>query len=171
MDATIQRVTDGLRHAMQAEHEGHHFYKMAAQTTQDPKGREVFGQLAAEEQEHYRFLERHLDSMTRTGRLDARAELGAPAALGEMHPIFTPEIRTRIGSAHYEMTALAIGIQLEASAVRFYTDEAQAAAALPGAREFYEQLAAWERGHLTALQRQADELKEDYWHEARFAPF
>jgi len=170
MDATTQRIADGLRKAMQAEHEGHHFYRMAAETTPDPQGREVFGQLAGEEKEHYLFLERQLEAVTETGRLDPEARLGEPGALAVTHPIFTEEIRARIATAHYEMTALTIGIQLEASAVEFYSKEARDAA-LPEVKAFYEKLAAWERGHLTALQRQTDELKEDYWHAAHFAPF
>jgi rubrerythrin len=170
MDATTQRIADGLRQAMQAEHEGHHFYRMASATTADPKGREIFEQLAGEEKEHYLFLDRQLEAVTKTGRLDPEARLGEPGALEATHPIFTAEIRGRIATAHFEMTALTIGIQLEVSAVEFYSKEARAAA-LPEAKSFYEKLAAWERGHLTALQRQADELKEDYWHAARFAPF
>jgi rubrerythrin len=170
MDPTTQRTIDGLRQAMQAEHDGHHFYRMAATTTADPKGREIFEQLAGEEKEHYLFLDRQLEAVTKTGRLDPEARLGEPGALDVAHPIFTPEIRGRIAAAHFEMTALAIGIQLEASAVEFYSKEA-GAAPLPDMKAFYEKLAAWERGHLTALQRQADELKEDYWHAARFAPF
>jgi len=171
MDASsTQRITNGLRQAMQAEHEGHHFYRMAAETTQDPKGRDVFGQLAGEEMEHFHFLQRQLESVTQTGQIDPAVQLGAPRNLAGPHPIFTPEIRQRIGLAHYEMTALSIAIQLELSAVNFYAGEAQAAS-LPGVKAFYEKLTAWERGHLSALQRQADELKEDYWTQAHFAPF
>jgi len=38
-------------------------------------------------------------------------------------------------------------------------------------KAFYEKLTSWERGHLSALQRQADELKEEYWTEGHFWPF
>jgi len=170
MDATTQRMADGLRKAMQAEHEGHHFYRMAASATQDPKGQKVFEQLAAEEMEHFQFLQTQLGSVTKTGRIDPQARLGEPANLSEPHPIFSPEIRTRIGQAHYEMTALSIAIQLELSAVNFYAAEAREAP-VAEVKAFYEKLSSWERGHLTALQRQADELKEEYWSEGHFWPF
>ena len=42
-------IEDGLVKAMQAEHEGRYFYLMAADTTTDPQGREVFQRLADEE--------------------------------------------------------------------------------------------------------------------------
>ena len=68
------------------------------------------------------------------------------------------------------MTALSIGIQLELSSVNFYAGEARDAT-VAEAKAFYEKLASWERGHLSALQRQADELKEEYWTEGHFWPF
>ena len=170
MDATTQRMTDGLRKAMQAEHEGHHFYRMAASATRDAKGQKVFEQLAAEEMEHFTFLQTQLGAVTKTGKLDPQARLGEPANLSDPHPIFSPEIRKRIGEAHYEMTALSIAIQLELSAVSFYAGEARDAT-VAEVKAFYEKLASWERGHLSALQRQADELKEEYWTEGHFWPF
>ncbi len=170
MDAATQRIANGLQQAMRAEHEGHHFYKMAAQTTQDPKGRDTFTTLADEEREHFEFLKRQHESIVGTGRVDSQAKLGVPHALAGDHPIFSPEIRRRISGAHYEMTALAIGVQLELSSVNFYRTEAQAAG-IPEVRSFYEQLAVWEQGHLNALQKQADALREEYWAAAKFAPF
>ncbi|MFH1755171.1 MAG: hypothetical protein ABIA59_05655 [Candidatus Latescibacterota bacterium] len=68
------------------------------------------------------------------------------------------------------MTALSIGIQLEMSAVNFYTGEAEISTD-PQIKSFYMELAEWERGHLHALQTQADSLREDYWSEGGFSPF
>ena len=42
MDPHTERVADGLKKAMQAEIEGQHFYQMAARSTPDARGREVF---------------------------------------------------------------------------------------------------------------------------------
>jgi rubrerythrin len=169
MDDATKRTTDGLRKAMQAEQEGRHFYLMAAQTTQDSQGRDAFERLAEEELDHFNFLKAQLSALAQTGQVDAAAQLGEKKFTGE-HPIFSPEIKQRIGGAHYEMTALSIAVQLELSAVNFYRAEAEAASD-PQVTAFYEQLASWELGHLTALQREVDALKEDYWHEAKFEPF
>jgi len=170
MDQHTERVAQGLKQAMQAEVEGQHFYEMAAQTTKDAQGREVFEALAREELDHFEFLKAQYHSLVKTGRVDATAKLGEQRRLEGPHPIFSPDIRKRIGGAHYEMTALSIGVQLELSAVNFYRAEAEAAQD-PEVKAFHQRLAAWEKGHLSALQAQVDALKEDYWHEAGFAPF
>ena len=170
MDPHTERVAEGLKKAMQAEIEGQHFYQMAARSTPDARGREVFETLAREELDHFNFLKAQHQSLVETGRIDAKAKLGEQLKLDGPHPIFSEEIRKRIGSAHYEMTALSIGIQLELSAVNFYRAEAEAARD-PQVKAFHERLAAWEKGHLSALQAQSEALKEDYWHESGFAPF
>jgi rubrerythrin len=51
-ESAKKRVLEGLLSAMRAEHEGFHFYSMAARNTEDPKGHDVFGQLADDERDH-----------------------------------------------------------------------------------------------------------------------
>jgi rubrerythrin len=170
MADAADRVAQGLSKAMQAEQEGRHFYLMAAQSTQDPKGRQVFERLAEEELGHFNYLKTQYRSVKQTGRVDTSVQLGSRLDLSGGHPIFSEEIKNRIGQAHYEMTALSIGIQLELSAVKFYTGEAEAASD-PVVKSFYKELAEWEQGHLDAFRAQADSLKEDYWSEGGFSPF
>ncbi len=170
MDESTKRVAEGLKKAMQAEHEGRHFYLMAAGSTQDAKGQATFTDLAEEELDHFNYLKRHYESVLKTGKVDATAVLGEQKALSGTHPIFSEEIKTRVKDAHYEMTALSIGIQLELSAVNFYRAEAEATSD-PQVKKLHEELAKWEQGHLAALEQQANALKEDYWHDAGFAPF
>ena len=170
MEEGTKRIAAGLEKAMQAEIEGYHFYQMAAKSTEDAKGRETFRYLADEEQGHFNFLKAQHESITKTGEVATDVQLGEKREFAGGHPIFSDQIRERIGRAHYEMTALAIGIQLEKSAVEFYEAEAQAASD-PAVKALHRELMIWEQGHLSALQAEADALKEDYWHEARFAPF
>lgn len=169
-DAAIQDIAEALLQAMRAEHEGHHFYSMAAKTCEDPKGREVFTKLAAEEAEHLGFLKGQREALLSNGTLDAALTLGSPADLAGKSPIFSDGIRGRVADAHFEMTALAVAVQLEQDAEKFYRDAA-AKAALPDVKAFLERLADWEAGHYQALLAQQEELKEDYWSAAGFAPF
>jgi rubrerythrin len=169
-DESRKRMLEGLTSAMQAEREGHYFYKMAAGMTADPKGREVFGRLAEEELGHFEFLRAQAKSLAATGAVDAAVKLAAAADLSGPSPIFSPKLRERIRDAHYEMTALAVAAQLERDAEANYRREA-AAAADPEVRRFFLELAAWEAGHYRALTAQQDELKEEYWAESGFAPF
>lgn len=170
MDATTQKLQDALRRAVQAEIEGHSFYLMAARSTQDPKGKEIFERLAAEEMDHANFLRAHFHALQSTGRLDPAAALGARTDLLGPSPIFSDALRRRIGEAHYEMTALSVGAQLEEGAMRFYREQGEASTD-PKARDFFATLADWEQGHYRALTAQLDALREDYWTQNEFAPF
>jgi rubrerythrin len=154
---------------MQAERIGHEFYKNAAQTTTDPTGRDTFLQLAREEQEHFEFLATHYKSLVERGVLSG-AKLGHAASHPADNPIFSPELRGRIKQAHFEMSALAIAVQLELNGITHYREQA-AKATLPEVKSFYEELVAWEGVHYDALLRQQQMLQEEYWADAGFSPF
>ena len=164
------KVTEALQHAIKAERQGHDFYMMAAHSTEDSKGRQVFETLAAEELDHMRFLHGQYDAISRTGKPDPEIKLGSKLDLQGAFPIFSEGIKARIHGAHCEMTALSIGIQLELDAMNFYKTEAIANSDAT-IKSFFNELAEWERGHYQALLRQETSLKEDYWSDAGFAPF
>ena len=163
-------LAEALQQAAMAEREGHSFYMMAAHNTQDSKGKLVFETLAREEMDHLHFLKEHYDAVVTTGKLSPTAYLGTRADLGLNSPIFTDSIKSRIRDAHFEMTALAVGIQLERDATAFYQKHA-ASSTDPQARKLFTELAAWESGHYQALLKQQEELKTDYWSGAGFSPF
>jgi rubrerythrin len=169
-DEAMKKVTEGLKKAMQTEHEGHHFYMMAAQSTKDHKGREVFEQLAKEERDHADYLKAQYKSLIETGRPNDKLKLGKPADLTGRNPIFSEQIRSRLQEAHFEMTALAVGIQLELTAIQFYSEQAAQTDDVV-AKTFYLELAEWETGHYRALLAEQENLKEDYWAGSGFAPF
>lgn len=162
-------VLEALKSAIKAEMEGKHFYLMAARATSDDHGREVFEQLAAEEQQHADFLRAQYRSLQESGEVDTDVSLGeAPDWVSR--GIFSDSLRERAAEAHFEMTALSVGIQLEADAQKFYRARAQEAGDSQVER-FFLQLADWESGHYHALLRQHDALKEEYWAANQFAPF
>lgn len=163
-------ITEGLMKAIKAEREGHSFYMMAANSSSDAKGKKIFETLAAEELDHMRFLNGQYEAISRTGKPDPNLKLGPKLDLSGAFPIFSDGIKSRIRSAHIEMSALAIGVQLELDAMTFYKSESQAASD-PEIRKFYNTLAEWESGHYHALLRQEESLKQDYWSEAGFSPF
>lgn len=167
---TMRSITEGILEAMRAENEGQHFYLMASRATEDPKGRSVFEQLAGEEHEHFEFLKTQYESILATGKPDTNLKLGPRADLTGTSPIFSESIRDRLKDAHYEMTALSVGIQLELTAQAHYRQLSEQATD-PVARFFFTELAEWEKGHYRALLRQHEELKESYWASNNFAPF
>jgi rubrerythrin len=169
-EQTTEQLAAGLQTAMRAEHQGYHFYSMAKETIADEKGREIFAQLAEEEKEHLAFLSQQFKSIVETGMPDGALTLGTPLNLSGDSPIFSNRIRSRIDTAHAEMTALSVGIQLELDAVKAYSELADKAGDAAVAA-FYRELAEWERGHYNALLTQETSLKEDYWSGNGFAPF
>lgn len=163
-------LADALTAAIKAEHEGHYFYQMAASSTQDPRGKEVFGRLAADELLHMEYLQRQYQAVMATGAPDAGLTL-APAPTGHGgSPIFSEALVARVEQAHFEMTALSVGMQLELSAQDFYRAQAEASDD-DTARAFFTELASWEASHYQALQTQQESLRDSYWTENRFAPF
>jgi rubrerythrin len=166
---TRDQLIAGLKEAILTEQTGVQFYTVAALNTTDVQGREVFQQLARDEAEHQQWLRRqygHLVAGTPWEEMKPvpHADLSGPS------PIFSDGLRARIGEAHWEMTALSVGLALEEATVTRYRRLAQATDQ-PEVRRFFDELAKWEESHAEALNRQSSLLKESYWDEARFAPF
>src|SRR5512136_3038092 len=119
MPQTRNQLLAGLKEAILTEQSGSQFYTMAADNTKDPQGQEVFRQLARDEAEHKDWLQRqyrHLLEGTAWEEFQAKphAELSGPS------PVFSARLRSRIGEAHWEMTALSVGLALEdATIVRY----------------------------------------------------
>ena len=170
MDESAKKLADGLLKAIKAEREGHSFYRMAAETSQDAKAKEVFAQLVQEELNHVEFLTQHYEAVLKTGKTCDSATLGRRLSLASRFPIFSDGIRARLREAHFEMTALSIGIRLELDAMSFYRAQADAADCIE-TKKLYSELVEWESGHYQALLRQHEELKEDYWSANGFSPF
>jgi rubrerythrin len=170
MDAATQRVTAGLQQAIRTESDGYHFYTMAANSVKDPKGKEVFTRLAQDELSHLRFLNTQYQSFLEKGKPDQQARLGPRTEWAGDNPIFSEKIHKHLDDAHFEMSALSIGVQLELSSEQFYRGEAEAAQD-PAVAKFYTELADWESTHYHALLKQQESLKEDYWSKGGFAPF
>ena len=165
-----EKIGRGLQQAMRTEQEGYHFYMMAANSTKDEKAKDIFSNLAKEEADHLRFLKAQRKSILEEGKVDKDIVLGKPRDLSGPNPIFSDDLCTRIGEAHYEMTALSIGIQLEINSEKYYRKPAEDSGH-PEVARFFNELADWESGHYNALLKQHDSMKESYWREARFAPF
>ena len=163
-------LAEGLQKAIKAEKYGHSFYLMAARSTEDAKGREIFEMLAREELDHMKFLKNQYESILKTGQPDKSLKLGTQTDLSGISPIFSDKIKTRIKDANFEMTSLSIGIQLEHNAMNYYRQQSEIVDD-PTMKDFYAQLADWETGHYQALLKQQDELKEDFWSASGFAPF
>ena len=163
-------LLQGLLEAIRAEHQGEHFYRMAARATDNPQGREVLSEMALEEREHADFLKTQYQAILETGKIDGKRKLAQKNIPSGPNPIFSKEFRARLKDAHAEMTNLSIGIQLELSGMEYYGKLAKAAEDSE-VKAFFSELREWEAGHYRALLDQYDALQEDYWAGNGFAPF
>ncbi len=170
MDEKAKAVAAVLFKAIEAEGDGRNFYLMAAGNTQDAQAREVFTRLADEELGHQEFLKAQYRAVVETGRADTGLKLKNRSDLSGASPIFSDEFKRRVKEAHFEMSSISIAIHLEMTAMGYYADCAKQVDE-PTVKQFFEELADWERGHYNALLRQQEALKEDYWADSGFSPF
>ncbi len=162
-------LLEGLKDAMIAERSGIEFFMVAAAQTTDTQGREVFQQLAHEEGEHLAWLKRQYGHLLNDEPFEKLPTISVTDLEGD-HPIFSNDLRKRLKDAHFEMTALSVGQQLEQAAIDRYRKLAEEAG-YGELRDFYLQLMAWEQSHAGAFARQAEDLREEYWSQNNFAPF
>ena len=170
MNKKQKEILEGLKTAMEAELTGHQFYKAAAKSTKDPKGKTTFLKMAEEEMGHFNDLRKQYRSVLDTGDYDFAKKLAKGHGKKTSGPIFSKEIKKRIKNSHFEVSALNIGMKLELDAMTFYRNCAKKAAD-PEAKAFYNELADWEQGHYHAFKNQLDILKEEYFTANNFVPF
>lgn len=154
---------------MLAEITGSEFYATAAEKTQDLQGKQVFLLLADEERKHLEYLKRQFGHLLKNGAFQPLHETSRLDPNRE-NPIFSSELRARLNTAHWEITALSVGIALEQASIERYRQLAESAPD-PVSREFFNNLRRWEETHAAALSKQFNLLRESYWEQARFAPF
>ena len=165
-----EKALKGLKTALQTELNGIEFYKMAAEKTEDPQGKQVFESLAKDELDHLHFLKAQHKSITESGEPDKDLKVGKPSGDEIETPVFSEDFKSRVAQAHNEMSALSIGVHLELAQIDFYKNQAREATD-PTVKTFLGELAEWESTHYRRLIRQQEELKEDYWFKGGFYPF
>jgi rubrerythrin len=157
-----------LRMAIQAEIEGYEFYMVAAEKTQDSLAKEMFQSLAQDEVMHRQVLEERYKHLIEKGRWQPHQKLAGRPAKGPHSPIFKALAKAAKGP-HFEMSALSVGALLEQKAMEFYRNSAREAPD-PEAKALFEELAAWEEEHYQLLDREYNQLREEYWAQAHYWP-
>jgi rubrerythrin len=169
MNSKTQEILEGLKTAIEAEATGYTFYKNAAATTSDPKGKEAFAHMAEEEMNHLNYLKLQYQSVLEKGDYDFSTHLAKKKRQHADSPIFSDEIRDRIKDAHFEVSALTIGMKLELDAMKYYRSCAKKAHS-EDAKRFFNELADWEEDHYLAFEHQLNHLKDEYFIANNFVP-
>jgi len=163
------QLVDVLRQALQSERDGYQFYTMAAAHTDIAGAKEIFEHLGEEERKHFDALQKEYRNLLEGRAWDGAYVWGEPWNPEDATVLFSDQFKSRIQGRHHEMAALSIGILLEKEAFQFYAEQSRIA---EGAelKAFFDELAAWERGHHAMLLKLDEILKDAYWDENRFAP-
>ncbi|MEJ5166046.1 MAG: ferritin family protein [Thermoanaerobaculia bacterium] len=165
-------LSEIIKTAMQGEMDGYYHYSNAAISTEDEKAKEIFQGLAEEEKKHYKILSEWLQFTQKeitSFDYNKIKEVEKLKFSGES-PIFSEEFKKKIREKHLEMSALSIGMLLEKTSIDFYRNWAEKVEEKE-AKEFLEELAKWEEGHLEALNKQKRFFTESLWSNAHFEPF
>ena len=162
------KAIEGLKIALQTELNGVEFYRIAAEKTKDIKGKQVFQMLADDELKHFNTLQKQYNSLIDQHKW-LNLDIGKAASLKGASPIFSTDLKERVKGRHFEVSALSIGALLESNSIDYYRKMKEQSDD-PTAKKLYAQLQQWEEIHLSAITKQLDLIKEDYWAEQRFAP-
>jgi len=148
---------EALQVALDTEKKGYKFYMIAAKSSKDAKGREVFEHLAKDEIEHMGVITTMFESLTRDKAWMTYEE--AVDRFGETpkEKIIFPDEPVEAQEGFDDLKALEEALEFEKKAVQFYTDQAEQVGD-DKARTFYESLIEIEAGHVMIIQAELDSL-------------
>lgn len=163
------KTLDILKQAILLEKRGKAFYHNAATHAKDPDVKKIFEIMAAEEDEHVRFLAQQFKSYQDSGHFDPSV-MESHAGETVADQVMSEQLTDRISAASFEAAAIASAIDMENRAIAAYTERAEHAEDQEE-KNFYQWLADWEKGHHKLLYKLDEELKEKIWFDNNFWPF
>ncbi len=151
MENEQARTIEVLQLAVRTEVEGKEFYQQASQKSSNKLAKELFQQLAKEEDIHRKRFEEIYEALKK-GRnwpdVGARSEKGKK--LKSLFAEATKALGSEIKVAESELEAIKIAMDMESKSYDLYQSRSEEST-LPVEKRFYETLAGEERGHHLAL--------------------
>ncbi|MBI2908778.1 MAG: ferritin family protein [Chloroflexi bacterium] len=142
---------EALKLGAERERGANRFYREAADSTLDPKGKRVFTWLAKEELRHLAKLRQQLKSVLDKGQWLEWRRRRSPVAFTEQSSEVTGTVK--VGAA--ERDALTKGIEAEKKAIVFYREAAAVTSDARG-KAMYRALGKEEEGHLALLEEELE---------------
>ncbi|MRR19804.1 hypothetical protein EG827_06385 [bacterium] len=163
-------TTDILKEAILLEQRGRAFYTNIATQTKSEAVKGIFTMIAAEEEDHIRFLsDQYRYFQKHNFFMDVTLQTGT-ASDEVARKVLSDEMMTQISAAGFEAAAISAAMDFEAKAVALYSSRAESATD-HNEKATYKMLAEWERGHHKWLMRIDKELREQVWYDNNFWPF
>lgn len=157
MPAKREAHVEALQIALDTEKKGYHFYKTAARSSKDPKGREVFEHLASDEVEHMGAITTIYESLTNNEPWMTYEEAAEKFGKTPGEKIIFPEVPEEAQEGFDDLKALEEALEIEKKAVQFYTKQAGEADE-DKAKAFYQSLIEIEESHVQIVQAELDSL-------------
>ena len=158
MSDVIQAHVEALQIALDTEKKGYRFYMVAAKSSNDPKGREVFEHLAKDEIEHMGVIATMYESLTNNEPWITYEEAVEEYGKTPAEKIIFPDVPDEPQENFNDIQALEEALEFEKKAVTFYTNQAEAAES-EQAKAFYQSLIVIEEGHVQIIQAELDSLQ------------
>jgi len=148
-----------LKEAIRVESDGYNFYMVAAEKTEDPKGKTVLSSLAQDELDHGSMLKGLYQAVAdKSGyKLERKRLRKKKPKAWSKSPIFSVEFKRKVKEGHFALCALRIAQLLEKNSIDFYRKNAKKSKH-PELKSLFNFLVEWEKDHLKALVKQENFL-------------
>jgi len=163
-------LSDILKQAIIMEARGKSLYQKVAEQTENEDVKKIFNIMAEEEQTHIEFLSKQLVSYKNKEKFDKYDIESKQHDEETVNSILTKEITEKISGAGFEAAAISAAIDMENKSIEVYSEQAKKATD-PNAKELFEWLANWEKGHHKLLTELNKQLTEKVWYDNSFWPF
>ncbi len=157
-----------LKKAILLEQQGMNFYGRIAEQTKSDSVRNIFTIMAEEEKKHREALSAQFQRYQKEGSFSFEGSLGSPNEFADK--VLSDKIKSEIDAAAYEAASISAAIGMEKQAIELYSSRAEDADD-PEEKKLYEELASWEKTHVTFLNNIYNDLLEDAWYDNNFWPF
>lgn len=141
-----------LAQALKLEVDGRELYEKLAEMVEDPAGAWMFKRLAADEVEHYNYIQRQYEALQAGQGWAAIPGMELVESLDAVSLVFPPETVAleELPAQPTEQDALLFALSVEDKSFKLYHQSAQQAAD-PEAKKLFMQLATAERTHFNVV--------------------
>ncbi len=151
MENEQTKMKDVLQRAVRMEVDGKEFYQKASQKSSNKLAKELFKQLADEEDIHRKKFEEIYETLKRGQDWpDVEPPYEKGKKLKSLFAAASKELGSKINVAESELEAIKVAMDMEIKSYNLYHSQSEEST-LPVEKQFYEALAGEERGHHLAL--------------------
>jgi rubrerythrin len=151
MENEHAKTIEGLQFAIQMEVEGKEFYQQASHRSGNKLAKELFQNLANEEDEHRKKFQEIYEALKKGQDWpDVEPPSEKAKRIKSIFAEATKELGSKIKVAESELEAVKTAMDMEIKSYNLYRSRSEQST-LPREKRFYQALAAEERGHHLAL--------------------